>query len=148
MGQVAVAVTAGGVVSCARARRWSDERETDRGVDPGRYGDGIVARTAEDAEVVRERVDNDATAIDELVTRVVGFAGGAGQALWVIKADSGDGAVLTGELLARGELVATLTPTEVAVRRKGRRQAHKSDLIDAEVCARIGREEPLVRGIG
>jgi transposase len=42
---------------------------------------------------------------------------------------------------ARGELVATLTPTEVAVRRKGRRQAHKSDLIDAEVCARIGREE-------
>ena len=41
----------------------------------------------------------------------------------------------------RGEFVATLTPTEVAVRRKGRRQAHKSDLIDAEVCARIGREE-------
>lgn len=111
------------------------------GVDPGRYGHGVVARTAEDAEVVRERVDNDATAIDELVTRVVGFAGGAGQALWVIEADGGDGAVLIGELLARGELVATLTPTEVAVRRKGRRQAHKSDLIDAEVCARIGREE-------
>lgn len=111
------------------------------GVDPGRYGHGVVARTAEDAEVVRERVDNDAAAIDELVTRVVGFAGGVGQALWVIEADGGDGAVLIGELLARGELVATLTPTEVAVRRKGRRQAHKSDLIDAEVCARIGREE-------
>ena len=59
----------------------------------------------------------------------------------MIEADGGDGAVLIGELLARGELVATLTPTEVAVRRKGRRQAHKSDLIDAEVCARIGREE-------
>lgn len=111
------------------------------GVDPGRYGHGIVARTAEDAEVLRERVDNDAAAIDELVTRVVGLAGGAGEALWVIEADGGDGAVLIGELLARGELVATLTPTEVAVRRKGRRQAHKSDLIDAEVCARIGREE-------
>ena len=69
------------------------------------------------------------------------MAGGAGQALWVIEADGGDGAVLIGELLARGELVATLTPTEVAVRRKGRRQVHKSDLIDAEVCARIGREE-------
>ena len=111
------------------------------GVDPGRYGHGIVARTAEDAEVVRERVDNDAAAIDELVTRVVGLADGAGRALWVIEADGGDGVVLIGELLARGELVATLTPTEVAVRRKGRRQAHKSDLIDAEVCARIGREE-------
>jgi transposase len=111
------------------------------GVDPGRYGHGIVVRTAEDAEVVRERVDNDAAAIDELVTRVVGLADGAGRALWVIEADGGDGVVLIGELLARGELVATLTPTEVAVRRKGRRQAHKSDLIDAEVCARIGREE-------
>lgn len=111
------------------------------GVDPGRYGHGVVARTAEDAEVLRERVANDAGAIDELVTRVVGLAGGAGQALWVIEADGGDGTVLIGELLARGELVATLTPTEVAVRRKGRRQVHKSDLIDAEVCARIGREE-------
>lgn len=111
------------------------------GVDPGRYGHGVVACTAEDAEVVRERVDNDAAAIDELVTRVVGLAGGGGQALWVIEADGGDGAVLIGELLARGELVATLTPTEVAVRRKGRRQVHKSDLIDAEVCTRIGREE-------
>jgi transposase len=111
------------------------------GVDPGRYGHGVVARTAEDAEVVRERVDNDSAAIDELVTRVVGLAGGGGQALWVIEADGGDGSVLIGELLARGELVATLTPTEVAVRRKGRRQVHKSDLIDAEVCARIGREE-------
>lgn len=38
------------------------------GVDPGRYGHGIVARTAEDAEVVRERVDNDAAAIDEPAT--------------------------------------------------------------------------------
>jgi transposase len=111
------------------------------GVDPGRYGHGVVARTAQDAEVVRERVDNDAAAIDGLVTRVVGLAGGEGRALWVIEADGGDGAVLIGELLARGELVATLTPTEVAVRRKGRRQIHKSDLIDAEVCARIGREE-------
>ncbi len=105
------------------------------GVDPGRYGHGVVARTAEDAEVVRERVDNDAAAIDELVTRVVGLVGGGGEALWVIEADGGDGAVLIGELLARGEFVATLTPTEVAVRRKGRRQIHKSDLIDAEVCA-------------
>ncbi len=115
------------------------------GVDPGRYGHGVVARTAEDEEVLRERVDNDAAAIDELVTRVVRLAGGGGQALWVIEADGGDGAVLIGELLARGELVATLTPTEVAVRRKGRRQAHKSDLIDAEVCARIGREEQASR---
>ena len=63
------------------------------GVDPGRYGHGVVARTAEDAEVVRERVDNDAAAIDELITRVVGLAGGGGQALWVIEADGGDGAV-------------------------------------------------------
>ena len=111
------------------------------GVDSGRYGHGVVARTAEDEEVLRERVDNDAAAIDELVTRVIRLAGGGSQALWVIEADGGDGAVLIGELLARGELVATLTPTEVAVRRKGRRQVHKSDLIDAEVCARIGREE-------
>ena len=111
------------------------------GIDPGRYGHGVVARTVEDREVIRERVDNDASAIDELITRVVGLAHGGGQALWVIEADGGDGAVLIGELLARGELVATLTPTEVAVRRKGRRQIHKSDLIDAEVCARIGREE-------
>jgi transposase len=111
------------------------------GVDPGRYGHGVVARTAEDAEVVRERVDNDAAAIDELVTRVVGLAGGPGRALWVIEADGGDGAVLIGELLGRDELVAALTPTEVAVRRKGRRQVHKSDLIDAELCARIGRED-------
>lgn len=111
------------------------------GVDPGRYGHGVVARTAADEDVLRERVDNDAAAIDELVTRVVRLAGGGGQALWVIEADGGDGAILIGELLARAELVATLTPTEVAVRRKGRRQAHKSDLIDAEVCARIGREE-------
>jgi len=74
-------------------------------------GHGVVARTAEDAEVVRERVDNDAAAIDELVTRVVRLAGEGGQALWVIEADGGDGAVLIGELLARGELVATLTQT-------------------------------------
>lgn len=59
----------------------------------------------------------------------------------MIEADGGGGAVLIGELLARGELVATLAPTEVAVRRKGRRQIHESDLIDAEVRARIGREE-------
>lgn len=111
------------------------------GVDPGRYGHGVVARTAEDTEVVRERVDNDGAAIDELITRIVRRAHGEGQALWVIEADGGDGAVLLGELLARGELVATLTPPEVAVRRKGRRQVHKSDLIDAEVCARIRREE-------
>ena len=50
------------------------------GVDPGRYGHGIVVRTAEDAEVVRERVGNDAAAIDELVTRGVGLSGGAGEA--------------------------------------------------------------------
>jgi transposase len=128
MGQVAVAVTAGA---------WRPAPVH----GGGRYGHGVVARTAQDAEVVRERVDNDAAAIDGLVTRVVGLAGGEGRALWVIEADGGDGAVLIGELLARGELVATLTPTEVAVRRKGRRQIHKSDLIDAEVCARIGREE-------
>jgi hypothetical protein len=71
------------------------------GVDPGRYGHGIVARTAEDAEVVRERVDNDAAAIDELVTRVVGLADGAGRALWVIEADGGDGVVLIGEMVER-----------------------------------------------
>ena len=59
----------------------------------------------------------------------------------MIEADGDDGAVLIGELLARDELVATLTLNEVATRRKARRQVHKSDLIDAEVCARIGREE-------
>ena len=50
------------------------------GVDPGRYGHGLCARTAQDA-VVRERTDNDAAAIDELVTRLVGLAGGAGRPL-------------------------------------------------------------------
>jgi transposase len=90
---------------------------------------------------VREHVANDAASIEALVERIVGLAGAPGRALWVIEADGGDGAVLIGELLARDELVATLTPNEVAVRRKGRRQVHKSDLIDAELCARIGREQ-------
>jgi transposase len=111
------------------------------GVDPGRYGHGVVALGPTGDEILRERIANEATAIEGLIDRVVAFAGGPGRALWVIEADRGDGAVLIGELLAREELVATLTPTEVAVRRKGRRQIHKSDLVDAELCARIGREE-------
>ncbi len=111
------------------------------GIDPGRYGHGVVVFGPDDEEAVRERVANEAAPIEALVDRVVELAGGPGLALWVIEADGGDGAVLIGELLARDELVATLTPTEVAVRRKGRRQVHKSDLIDAELCARIGREQ-------
>src|SRR6266508_2804369 len=111
------------------------------GIDPGRYGHGVVVLGADDDEVVRERIANEAAAIEALIDRVSELAGGPGRALWVIEADGGDGVVLIGELLARDELVATLTPTEVAVRRKGRRQVHKSDLIDAELCARIGREQ-------
>jgi transposase len=111
------------------------------GVDPGRYGHGVVAIAASGEEVLRDRIANEAVAIETLVDRVTELAGGRSRALWVIEADGGDGAVLIGELLAREELVATLTPTEVAVRRKGRRQIHKSDLVDAELCARIGREQ-------
>jgi len=111
------------------------------GIDPGRYGHGVVVLGPDGEEALRERVANEATAIEPLVDRVAELAGGPGKALWVIEADGGDGVVLIGELLARDELVATLTPTEVAMRRKGRRQVHKSDLIDAELCARIGREE-------
>jgi|APFre7841882724_1041349.scaffolds.fasta_scaffold44411_1 transposase len=111
------------------------------GIDPGRYGHGVVVLGPDGEEALRERVANEATAIETLVDRVAELAGGPGKALWVIEADGGDGVVLIGELLARDELVATLTPTEVAMRRKGRRQVHKSDLIDAELCARIGREE-------
>lgn len=111
------------------------------GVDPGRYGHGVVARTAEDEEVLRERVDNDAAAIDELVTRVVRLAGGGGQALWVIEADGGDGAVLIGELrLATSLWRRSRRPRSPSVARVAARPI-KSDLIDAEVCARIGREE-------
>ncbi len=111
------------------------------GIDPGRYGHGVVVLGSGGEELLRERAANDAAAIETLVGRVAGFAGGGGQALWVIEADGGDGAVLIGELLARDEVVATLTPTEVASRRKGRRQVHKSDLIDAEIVAQIGREQ-------
>jgi transposase len=111
------------------------------GIDPGRYGHGIVVLDPDGEEALRERVGNEAATIEALVGRVIELAGGPGRALWVIEADGGDGAVLIGELLARDELVATLTPTEVATRRKGRRQIHKSDLIDAELCARIGREQ-------
>ncbi len=110
------------------------------GVDPGRYGHGVVA-LAESAPVqLREKIANSEEAIAELIARVVALAGGPGQALWIIEATAGDGAVLIGELLARGETVTALTPNEVAARRKGRRQAHKTDLIDAEICASIGRE--------
>jgi len=111
------------------------------GIDPGRYEHGVVVLRPDGQEALRERVANDAAAIEALVDRVVSLAGGAGQALWVVEADGGDSVVLIGELLAREELVTALTPTEVAVRRKGRRQVHKSDLIDAELCARIGREQ-------
>lgn len=111
------------------------------GIDPGRYGHGIVVLAGDGVEVLRERIANDAAGIEALVGRVVDLAGGQGQALWVIESDGGDGAVLIGELLARGELVAALTPTEVASRRKGRRQVHKSDLIDAAIVAQIGREQ-------
>src|ERR1019366_5833063 len=82
MGQVAVAVTAGAWCPAPVHGGGRMSASLIVGVDPGRYGHGVVARTAEHAEVVRERVDNDAAAIDELVTRVVGLAGGAGQALF------------------------------------------------------------------
>ena len=111
------------------------------GIDPGRYGHGVVALGPGGDALLQEHVANESAAIEALVERVVASAGGPGRALWVIEADGGDGVVRIGALLARDELVATLTPTEVAARRKGRRQVHKSDLIDAELCARIGREE-------
>jgi transposase len=111
------------------------------GIDPGRYGHGVVVLDPGGEEVMRERVANEAAAIEALIERVLELAGGSRQALWVFEADGGDGAVLIGELLALDELVAALTPIEVASRRKGRRQVHKSDLIDAELCARIGRDE-------
>ena len=111
------------------------------GIDPGRYGHGVVVLGPDGEEALRERIANEGAAIETLVDRVAELAGGRGPALWVIEAEGGDGAVLIGELLMRDELVATLTPNEVAARRKGRRQVHKSDLIDAELCARIGREE-------
>ncbi len=110
------------------------------GIDPGRYGHGVVALAADGQVLLREKVDNREEAIVELIARVVDLASGPGRALWVAEANAGDGAVLIGELLAHGEAVATLTPNEVAARRKGRRQAHKTDLIDAEICASIGRE--------
>ncbi len=69
------------------------------GIDPGRYGHGVVVLGVDGEEVLRERVANEAAAIEVLVDRVVGLAGGAGRALWVIEADGGDGAVLIGELL-------------------------------------------------
>lgn len=111
------------------------------GIDPGRYEHGVVVIGPAGEVVLRERVANEAAAMQGLIDRVAGSAGGPGRALWVIEADGGDGVVFIGTLLDRDELVATLTPTEVAARRKGQRQAHKSDLIDAELCARIGREE-------
>lgn len=111
-------------------------------------------------EVLRERVANEAAALEALVDRVVELAGGPGRALWVIEADGGDGVVLIGELLARDELVAALTPTEVAVRRKGRRQVQA----DAEVgeqgmpdpaaaavpraVCRLGEERPIEQFAG
>ena len=54
--------------------------------------------------------------MEALVDCVVELAGGPGRTVWVIEADGGDGAILIGELLSRDELVATLTPTEVAAR--------------------------------
>jgi transposase len=110
------------------------------GIDPGRYGHGVVAMASDGQLLSREKVDNSEEAISELIAGVVDLAGGRGRALWIIEANAGDGAVLIGELLARGEAVTTLTPNEVAARRKARRQAHKTDLIDAEICAEIGRE--------
>jgi hypothetical protein len=47
------------------------------GVDPGRYDRERVARTADDAEAVRERVANDGAAIDELIRWVAGPLAGA-----------------------------------------------------------------------
>jgi hypothetical protein len=113
------------------------------GIDAGRYSHGVVALGTDGEAVVSERVAKDAPSIEALVDRVTDLGGGPGHALWVIEADGGDGIVLIDELLARDELVTILTPTEVAVRRKGRRQVHKSDLIDAELCAQIGREQQV-----
>lgn len=110
------------------------------GIDPGRYGHGVVALAADGQVQLREKIDNSEEAITEFMARVVDLAGGPGRALWIAEANAGDGAVLIGELLAHGEAVTALTPNEVAARRKGRRQAHKTDLIDAEICATIGRE--------
>jgi hypothetical protein len=76
------------------------------GIDPGRYGHGVVVLRSDGEEALRELVANEAAAIEALVDRVVELAGGLGRALWVIEADGRDGAVLIGELLARDELVA------------------------------------------
>src|SRR3989304_496688 len=115
------------------------------GIDQGRYGHGVVVLGADGEEVLRERVANEAAAIEVLVDRVVKLAGGAGRALWVIEADGGDGAVLIGELLGRDELVAALTPTEVAVRREGRGGA--GDAAAPRRRPRGGRRDPRVGAI-
>jgi hypothetical protein len=77
-----------------------------------------VNTSAAGDEVWRERVANEASALEGLIDRVVNRAGGPGCALWVIESHGGDGAVLIAELLGRHEVVATLTPAEVAARRK------------------------------
>jgi hypothetical protein len=61
------------------------------GIDPGRYGHGVVVLGANDEEALRERFANEAAAIEALIDRVVELAGGPGRALWVMEADGGDG---------------------------------------------------------
>jgi hypothetical protein len=111
-------------ISGPTAWRWADDGSMIVRIDPGGYGHGVIVLGPDGEEALRERVANEAAAIEALVDRVVELAG-PGRARWVIEADGCDGVVLIGELLAREELVAALTPTEVAMRRKGRRQVHR-----------------------
>jgi hypothetical protein len=115
------------------------------GIDPGRYGHGVVVLGPGGDALLQERVANEDAAIEELVDRVGASVGGPGRAFWVTEADGGDGFMLIGALLARDELVATLTPTEVAAPEGAPSGAR--DLIDAELCARIGREEQATPGM-
>jgi hypothetical protein len=117
------------------------------GIDPGQYGHGVVGLGPDGEEALRERIANEATAIERLVDRIAELAGGRGQALWVIEADGGDGAVLIGELLMRDELVATLTPNEAAASREGRRQVIPEH---ARTPAGLGRpaQDPVAAAVG
>lgn len=53
------------------------------GIDPGRYGHGVVVLRPDGEEALRERVPNEAASIEALVGRVIELASGPGRALWV-----------------------------------------------------------------
>ncbi len=67
------------------------------GIDPGRYGHGVVALSQGAPVQLCEKVANSEGAITELIARVVALSGGPGRALWVIEANAGDGMVLIGD---------------------------------------------------